>query len=370
MKKISGIFITLLLCTFIYGCTSNTDVVAVKKHATVQEIISINEELSESPLFAFVYDAASDSQGNIYFADPSTNKIHSYNSEGSFRWSIGGSGQGPGEFQLISSIHIDEEDQLYVYDSERVILTIFNHDGELLDNRSFEFGRKTIENIRKAPNNILLLPYWDEGRLIHLYSLESGEILASLVEFSEMLQTEDEIEEELFQINPGSAIPLNERFIAYVPSHYDGKVYLFEESINGVWKLKDAIEGYKQFDPSITFHVTQDGSHERSHFSGYNPRGGGTYVHYEFHSMSFGLYPQDDGSAVHLSYQVVEDEMQLVVEHFDINNAQLQFYSIIKDLEIGFRPDKRPVWMDSQGHIYLADNSNMPELRVLRLAYE
>ncbi|MCC5941008.1 MAG: hypothetical protein JJU37_05650 [Balneolaceae bacterium] len=216
----------------------------------------------------------------------------------------------------------------------------------------------------------MILPYWDEGKLIHLYSLESGEIEANLVDFSDMLQTEDEIEVELFKSNPGSAIPLNERLIAYVPEHYAGKLYLFEETSSGAWQIKESIEGYKQFNPRITFHVSQEGSHDRSHFSGYNPQGGGTYLHNEFHSMSHGLYPQDDGSVVHLSYQAVEDEMHLVVENFDIDNNQLRFYSIIDDLGIEFRPEKRPIWMDSQGHIYFADNSDMPELRIFRLEYE
>lgn len=370
MRNLSTIIITLFLYSLLYGCTSDTNNAVSKKNTTVHEILNINESTSESPLLAFVYDAASDSEGNIYLVDRQTQNIHSYNSDGSYRWTIGGRGQGPGEFQFISSIQIDNNDHLFVYDSANSILTIFDTDGEIIDSRSFDFGRKTIENIRIAPNNFLLLPYWDEEKLIHLYSLESSEIESSLVKFNEMLQTEDEIEEELFQSQPGSAIPVNDHLIAYVPEHYAGKLYLFEETSNTVWQLKEIIEGYKQFDPSITFHVSQQDSHDRSHMSGYNPRGGGTYVHYEYHSISFGLYMQKNGTIVHLSYQAIEDEMHLVVEHFDINNNQLQFFSTIDNLGIEFRPEKRPVWMDSKGHIYLADNSDTPELRVLRLEYE
>lgn len=370
MRNISTIVISLLLCTFFYGCTSDTDDAAAKKHVTVHDLLSINEESSGSPLFAFVYDAVSDSQGNMYLVDPSTQNIHSYNSAGSYRWSIGGSGQGPGEFRLISSIHMDDDDRLFVYDSERAIITIFDNDGDIIDNWSFDFGRKTIENIRQAHNNVVLLPFWDEGKLIHLYSFESGEIEASLVDFREVLQTEDEIEEELFQSNPGSAISLNESHIVYVPGHYAGVLYVFEKTTGDVWQIKETIKGYRQFDPSITFHVSQDGSYDRSHMSGYNPRGGGSYVHYEFHSMSFGLYTRGDGTVVHLSYQAADDEMHLVVENFDMASNRLQSYSIIEDLGIQFRPDKWPVWMDPNGRIYLADNSALPELRVLRLDYE
>lgn len=370
MRNLLTIIITFLPYIFLYGCTSDSDGVAIKKNVSILEVLTINEELSESPLFAYVYNVASDSQGNIYFVDPSTQNIHSYNSDGSFRWSIGGSGQGPGEFEFISSISVGDEDQLYVYDSERVNVTIFDSDGEIINTRAFDFGRKTIENIRMALNNMLLLPYWDEGKLIHLYSLESGEIEASLVDFNEMLQTGDEIEEELFQANPGSAISLDGNLITYVPEHYDGKIYLFEKTSSGVWQIRDVVMGYKQFDPSVTFHVSEEGSHDRSHYSGYNPRGGGTYVHYEFHSISHGLYQQADGSIIHLSYQAVEDEMHLVVENFDIETLQLRSYSVIEDLEIEFRPEKLPAWMDSKGQIYLADNSNIPELKVLSLEYE
>ena len=370
MRKHSTILIFYLFVIFLYGCTSETEDLTTKKDVTIHELLTINEDLNKSPLFAFVFDAASDSQKNVYFVDHSTQNIHSFDSDGSYRWSIGGRGQGPGEFQFITSIYVDNEDRLFVYDSERAIITIFDNTGEIIDNRSFDFGRKTIENIRMAPNNLLLLPYWDEGKLIHLYSLESGKIMSSLVDFSKILQSEDEIEEELFQTNPGSAISLNERLIAYVPNHYAGKLYLFEETSSGSWQLIEVIEGYKHFDPSITFHVTNEGSHDRSHFSSYNSRGGGTYVHYEFHSMSFGLYPQADGSIIHLSYQAVGEEMYLVVENFDIENNQLRFYSIIDDLGIGFRAETRPVWMDSKGLIYFADNTNVPELKLIRLDYD
>lgn len=66
--------------------------------------------------------------------------------------------------------------------------------------------------------------------------------------------------------------------------------------------------------------------------SRYYSGGGGTYVPYEFHSMSLGLYPQDDESLIHLSYQAVEDEMYLVVEIFDIENNPLRFYYVDDDL--------------------------------------
>lgn len=370
MKSQSTFLIFVSLSMLFSGCNTGTENDDVKIDANLQEVLTISEETTDSPLFAFVYDAVSDNQGNIYFVDPSTQNIHSFDAIGSYRWTIGGRGQGPGEFQFVSSIHTDDENRLYVYDSERVILTIFNKDGDILDNRSFDFGRKTIEHIRKSPNNRLILPYWDEGKLIHIYSLDSGEIEGSLVDFREQLQTDDEIENELFQTNPGSAIALNESLIAYTPEHYAGKLYLFEKIEDSFWQLKESIRGYKQFDPSITFHVSQDGSHERSHFSGYNPRGGGTYVHYEFHSMSQGLYNLDRGSIVHLSYQSVEDEMHLVIEHFDLERNQFQSYSIIDNFGIDFRPQKRPVWVDSKSQIYLADNSDMPKLRVLRLEYE
>jgi len=369
-----NIFILICSLIMISGCEKADKNNDLKIAASVQDVLIIgssDEVFDDSKILSFIFDAVSDSEGSMYLVDPSTQYIHSYDNNSDYRWTIGGRGGGPGEFQNITSLYMDRDNHLYVCDGIQARVTIYDTDGNKQNVVSLDVGRRTIERIGLLPNGKLIIPYYndDNEKLIHLYSVDDGSYYNSLVHIEEISRSWDELEKEFVKNRIGSALGYHDDLIIYVPEHYSGIIYLFQKNLFGNWHKLDEIEGYRIIHPSISFHITRYETHERSHMSGYNPLGSG-YMHYEYHSISFGLFPKNDGTVVHISYISTDDGMQLVLEHFDIENRMLKSYSIIDELDIAFRPQKHPVWVDSDGYIYLADNSEWPKLRKLMVIYE
>jgi len=111
------------------------------------DVIELKEDLSigvangaEEYMFANPSYVDADSKGNIYVADAMDKVIKVFNPEGKYLKSIGGSGQGPGEFQRLYSIIIDKNDFIHVYDVGLRRLTIFNQNGKF--EKSYPFNGK------------------------------------------------------------------------------------------------------------------------------------------------------------------------------------------------------------------------------------
>ena len=73
-----------------------------------------------------------DSKGNIYVLDSYDDKVLKFDPAGNYLTSIGGKGQGPGEFQAPTRILVDGQDRLYVQDIMRMALFVFSADGKFL----------------------------------------------------------------------------------------------------------------------------------------------------------------------------------------------------------------------------------------------
>lgn len=78
-------------------------------------------------VLGFIEDVQVDSNGNIYVLDSSANKIKIFTPEGHLKNTIEGQGEGPGDFEEMSNIHIGEGDSLFVFDEGLQRITVFNH---------------------------------------------------------------------------------------------------------------------------------------------------------------------------------------------------------------------------------------------------
>lgn len=68
---------------------------------------------------------AVDDEGRVFIADMLENKIHIYESNGSYLQSIGRAGRGPGEFQMIMDLKIHDE-KIHVLDYQRFTISVFD----------------------------------------------------------------------------------------------------------------------------------------------------------------------------------------------------------------------------------------------------
>jgi DNA-binding beta-propeller fold protein YncE len=91
--------------------------------------------------------------GEIYVSDGYGNaRIHKYDPDGTFMFSWGSPGIGPGEFNLPHNIVTDEEGRLYVADRENHRIQVFDESGNLLDvwhnlHRPSALCRATIDGV-------------------------------------------------------------------------------------------------------------------------------------------------------------------------------------------------------------------------------
>ena len=83
----------------------------------LEEDLSIGRENDENYMFYRVRDIEVDDQGNIYIADMSNYRIQKFDKNGNYIQTIGGQGQGPGEFELPTKIRLDKTTgNIYVKD--------------------------------------------------------------------------------------------------------------------------------------------------------------------------------------------------------------------------------------------------------------
>ena len=77
-------------------------------------VLGADESQPKEYLFGQIGAIATDSDQNIYVADRQAWGIKVYDSSGRYLHTIGHRGQGPGEFQRITSLYIDKNDHLLV----------------------------------------------------------------------------------------------------------------------------------------------------------------------------------------------------------------------------------------------------------------
>lgn len=118
------------------GITIRTDPTAVRDlpvFATVAADPSVViglDEASPSELFIGVGDIATHPDHGIAIADPRSLDVRVFDWAGRYRLTVGGPGEGPGEFGRVSTIEADST--LWVWDGRRGRASRFNWDGDLL----------------------------------------------------------------------------------------------------------------------------------------------------------------------------------------------------------------------------------------------
>jgi hypothetical protein len=99
----------------------------------IEEELRIGEaEGDENYMFSQIGSIAVDDEGKIFVADWKESHIKVFNQKGNYLLTIGRKGQGPGEFEKVSSIQITKKKELMVFDGNSRRLSFFTPDGELL----------------------------------------------------------------------------------------------------------------------------------------------------------------------------------------------------------------------------------------------
>lgn len=372
-KKINiSVGLTAFVLIFIISaCSNEPENETNTKYSTAEEVLTLNNKnLPEgNPIISFVSLVTTDDENNIYLVDARTSKIHSYTNDLSHRWSAGGKGDGPGLFNMISALYVDDQ-QLYVYEYANSTMTLYTLSGERLREWSFGESGHPINNIRRTSNGKFFTTGLNEknGAMLNVYSDDFKNRTSRFIKISGLFTTESpELEKQVLRNYPGSVIPAGDSTLIYAPAAYSGQLPVYNMNSAGNWKKIDTVQGYKNIETPLFFSKSSDGNSNRTLLSGYDPNNG-SYFHAEFNSMSRGLYELNDGRIAHLSLRLNEsDQWDLIIEYFDFETLELQDHTIIEGLIPSQQLKQRPMWMDGDGKVYISQQSDTP-LRIIEIS--
>ncbi|MBU1186035.1 MAG: NHL repeat-containing protein [Acidobacteria bacterium] len=112
------------------------------------------DAVDENVAFYMPSDIAFDADGNWYILDSGNHRIQKFSPDGKYLATIGGEGQGPGEFVYPDSMGITANGLIFVSDPNNQRIQILDGDGS---------EKKTFRLIQNPPGTIHLLP---DGKLI------------------------------------------------------------------------------------------------------------------------------------------------------------------------------------------------------------
>jgi hypothetical protein len=129
------------------------------------DILILEEELTigetegrEESAFFQLRDVDADESGRIFTLDSKEANVKVFDQDGHHLRTIGGRGQGPGEFQIPNDIFVDDKNRIYISDVGNDRLSVFEEDGDFADSFNFtEYSITEITGVNRKGEIILLM---------------------------------------------------------------------------------------------------------------------------------------------------------------------------------------------------------------------
>jgi len=243
---------------------SGQSIIKSKIHNAKQIYQIGQKECPSYQIIGRITSIVTDQENNIYLLDSRKNTVLVYNSIGKYLYQFGRGGRGPGEFQSPIDMAIDEEGNIYVADRFYLIHKFENQNGRythkidiqinvipdefcIMKKRIYVRGLKAERNEGQSYNTI------------HAYQLSDGEHLFS---FGESYQTENIMVKK--QLSDGKIAC--DSSSETVMSTFDMMPYIFGYTglgnIKWISKIepfqtRPVIEKFGATGPSITFESTE-----------------------------------------------------------------------------------------------------------------
>lgn len=389
-------FENILRCTF-FLLTLTLPIQAQDRLDTqfrLSDVLVIGGDESAPPEYLFTHPEhiRTDADGRIYVAEGRTTgnqpgrSVRVFGVNGEPLGRLGRGGEGPGEFQNISAIALDSDQQLVVFDQVLNRFTRFDTFQDI-DRRPLPESDQittypvradyqiTVPFMHRLPDRQLVAFHQpgpgqrapDQPRL-HVYD-EALQRVTSLGQPDEWAMPNDAFSRHLMHtplLFEGSHVAAQSPTLVLAPTLYAGVLYQYTREASGAWTL-ERLQGR---DPGHATHEVVD-SPDRP-FSLFTSAGIGA----RYRSASRGVGLLNDGRIVHLS--VSEDESgrrQLQLELFSADGTLHNVGRIdgLEHSETDFQAINQAVnvsleWVDPQNRLYLVDRrSGFPVLRVVTL---
>jgi hypothetical protein len=220
--------------------------------------------------------------GRILVADASEPSIRVFNQNGIFVKKIGQRGRGPGDFRVVTSIEIGNDESIIVLDRMQERISFFDHDGNYTHAHMLQgqtLGTLQFAFYRDRQNDFLLA-YRDymnahlNGHYLHLYdqSFEAKES-SHLDLFEHFFDSSKPFEIQVSLQPRYLATRYGVNHIAVVPKIYTGTIFSLDDHdlserqigahINDFYTLHDILDSEKYFNSGMAGFGTTSGQHGR-----------------------------------------------------------------------------------------------------------
>lgn len=321
----------------------------------------------EDPDLGIPRHIQTDSRGNIYLSDQARMQVLVWTSDGQFIRSIGERGSEEGQLRGITSMVINDMDQLIIFDSTNERVTTFDDDGRII--RIAPFDKSHMGPISHCVGSDLLMlrvpSRGENGHLFHIY--ESIE-WRKLNEFGSVDRF------PIYQLlplrtaaraQPGSLWIRGNAEIFYSPLIYSGRIYKYQKE-NGRWQFNDALFGYVERTPS--FEKFTRGTQPDPTSTWFSVRSISDTYSAIVHNESRGLFSLANGDLVNFTIIRIGNYRVFGAEVFTDKGRLRGFaplHAILAEEENRSTFALLPKWKDDQDLLYLIDLREYP--RIIRI---
>jgi hypothetical protein len=315
--RTSSPFLSLLLLGSLLGlqCTNELrprDSLNVSFQETLR--LGTNDSTAASHhLFSDPSHVAVGEDGSLFVVDRSGASVWVYDEEGTFQRSLGKQGNGPGEFQRITALHIDD-DRLLVADQRQARITALSPTGSVQNTYQLSEVPR-IGQITDYANNQYIVVGVHNDHFVHVVDSTFQTIQSSLVSRNDVKTTDHKLETVATGFFPGHVAVPDEDRILYVPSLYPGTVYEYSRTDTS-WTQTGTYRGHGKHDPPVTFTPLQQADRVDLPLTLQE----GRYAA-QFHSISWALTDEEDGTITHVFSQERGNGMSLTLERFSAVGA-------------------------------------------------
>ena len=383
-------FLTCSIVLFLLvGCTGgdgSSDHTAVELEVDVQEVLAFGSGESEPPeaLLGAPRYVRTDDEGNIYVSDFKPLGIKVFDPSGNYRRTIGGQGEGPGEFQSITSMTINNAGELVVADWHSQRLLRFSPEGETLETRTMEDTDVSWPRyIEQLPNGnyVMLFRRTESDReesgqagpaqLVHIID-EQFEETASFGTVPEHWEDERPYAVKTSGFEPGRVTVVGTDELIYVPTLYRGKLYRFRKE-EGEWSLVQTLDGRVVREEAYTpLDEAPDRENRPPNVNVIHSRG--DVFPAAIHNKSEAVFTLTDGRIVHFSVIQEGEERYLQAELFTQDGrltgwGRIDNFDRVNEEDPRSRPWVRISWKDDDDRFYIVDYRGEPTVRVVNITF-
>ena len=314
-------------------------------------------------LFAYIIDVAVNKQGEIYVADRQMNTIRKFDKAGKFLLSIGQKGKGPGEFESIKIISLDNSANLIVFDNMLGRISVFSEDGVFIRSKD-----NLIPNAWLSPAEIFLQNgyYIVFGKIRGKPALFHGFDKDWKHSFSfgdyEVIDNK-EFEEHNLGFYPGFIFHRNDGSFLYTKYYYDNQIFVYQDTAQKkIIRRESDIQ--KPYEVTVMHDVQKAVNMQRDRkYDFYSFGRGIAFVGYSFQT-SAGIFQLNDGKIANFIHiRKSKREREFGVELYD------EAGKFLKYAKLGENTWFRILYKDEDDIFYTVDRKRFPKVMKFETRY-